>query len=536
RREGALSCLSVCDSIFTMRRVVILGCLGALGLLLVVFGSIVAGSFDTFVDNIVKKELVLQNGTDIYKKWKLPPIVPHLLVYFFNVTNAEEFLSGSKPVLKEVGPYCYREHWEKVNITFHDNGTVSYETQKHYFFERGSSVGSEDDVITTLNIPMLTAVSQWRFAQRLAKLALSSMLEVLSEKPFISRTVSDLMWGYDDPLLRIAKDIIPPEQRLPYDKFGFFIQKNGSTDGLLNVFTGVNDMAKYTTIDTFNKERDLKYWKTDECNKIKGTDGSSFPPGIRRDTVLYMFNENLCRSIPLTFWKEVEEDGIKGFRFSPPADVFANVSIKPENDCYCVGGPPCIGGGVFNISTCKYGSPTIVSWPHFYQGDPKFLDAVEGLKPDAEQHSLYIDVSPRTGSPLRAQARLQINIAVPHVPEVKPAARLREIIFPVLWFQDGVSGLPEDVIEMLRMAENVPEVTKASLIMAFFIIGVVILLGVGITILAEYFKLHIPFLNPSIEVKKEGKVTDGKPTLTTKPEPAGHINPLVTENPESDIA
>lgn len=51
--------------------------------------------------------------------------------------------------------YFFREHWRKVNISFHDNGTVSYETQKFYFFERSSSVGSEDDIITTLNIPMM---------------------------------------------------------------------------------------------------------------------------------------------------------------------------------------------------------------------------------------------------------------------------------------------------------------------------------------------------------------------------------------------
>lgn len=67
-------------------------------------------------------------------------------------------------------------------------------------------------------------MSKWRFAARLAKLALSSMLEVLKEQPFVSRSVRDLMWGYEDPLLKIAKDILPPGQRLPYDKFGFFVE------------------------------------------------------------------------------------------------------------------------------------------------------------------------------------------------------------------------------------------------------------------------------------------------------------------------
>ncbi|KAK7065742.1 putative cd36, partial [Halocaridina rubra] len=144
--------------------------------------------------------------------------------------------------------------------------------------------------------------------------------------------------------------------------------------------------------------------------------------------------------------------------FSPPADVFANVTVKPENECYCVGGPPCTGGGLFNISACKFGSPTIISWPHFYQADEKYLNAVVGLKPNPEKHALYIDISPRTGSPVRAEARLQINVAIPNVAEVKPAAGLREMIFPIVWFEDAVTDMPQDVIEKLQLAENTTKV------------------------------------------------------------------------------
>lgn len=525
-----------------MRRSICLGCFGVLGVLLLVIGAIVVGLFDLFVNSFVAKELVLKKGSDVYQKWQRPPVVPHLLLYFFNVTNKEEFQQGAKPVLQEVGPYCYREHWEKVNITFHNNGTVSYETQKHYYFERSKSVGDDSDIITTLNIPMMTAVSKWRFAIRLAKLALSSILEVLKEEPFISRSVNELMWGYEDPLLKIAKDILPPGQRLPYDKFGFFVERNGSTDGLLNVFTGEDgDMSRYTTIDTFNQQHELNYWLSDSCNTIRGTDGSSFPPGITKYSTLYMFNNNLCRSIPLTYWHDVDDFGIEGMRFSPPASAFANVTVNPENKCYCVGGPPCAGSGLFNISSCKFGSPTIVSWPHFYQADPKYLDAVVGLQPDPDKHALFIDLAPRTGSPLRAQARLQINIAVPYVPEVKIMSRLREIIFPVLWFADGVTELPENVLELLRFAENVPPVVKSNLELTFFILGSVIVLGVCMALLAEHFDLPIPYFNPDY-THKEGKVTrthqngsQQQPALP-KPELMGHTNTLVSDQPENDVA
>lgn len=91
-------------------------------------------------------------------------------------------------------------------------------------------------------------------------------------------------------------------------------QRNGSTDGLFNVFTGEGDITRYTTINTFNHKKYLDFWKTEECNMINGTDGSSFPPGVTEDSVLYMFNENLCRSIPLTFWHSKETFGMKALR------------------------------------------------------------------------------------------------------------------------------------------------------------------------------------------------------------------------------
>ena len=61
------------------------------------------------------QELIIRNNTDMYEKWKEPPVVPHLQVYFFNISNKEEYLEGDKPVLQEVGPYCYR--WGLVWLT-----------------------------------------------------------------------------------------------------------------------------------------------------------------------------------------------------------------------------------------------------------------------------------------------------------------------------------------------------------------------------------------------------------------------------------
>ena len=53
------------------------------------------------------------------------------------------------------GFYDYRETWERKNIVFHDNGTISFNQQKIYIFDAERSVGSEEDVVVVPNIPML---------------------------------------------------------------------------------------------------------------------------------------------------------------------------------------------------------------------------------------------------------------------------------------------------------------------------------------------------------------------------------------------
>ena len=40
-------------------------------------------------------------------KWLQPAVRPKLRLYFFNMTNVEDFKLGAKPALKEVGPYVY---------------------------------------------------------------------------------------------------------------------------------------------------------------------------------------------------------------------------------------------------------------------------------------------------------------------------------------------------------------------------------------------------------------------------------------------
>ena len=121
--------------------------------------------------------------------------------------------------------------------------------------------------------------------------------------------------------MQVAKRYLPPDQRLPFDEFGLFYGRNGTTAGLLNVFTGqlgVDDLYK---VSEFNGLPELTFWpktldgQSTGCNQLNGTDGTAYPPHIDQSTVLYFFNSAFCRSIPLVYNNTVEHAGLSTYRY-----------------------------------------------------------------------------------------------------------------------------------------------------------------------------------------------------------------------------
>ena len=55
------------------------------------------------------------------------------------------------------------QKWEKSDVRWHGNGTMSYRTKKSFDFQPHLSVGDHSaDTITTLNVPVLTGYYQKR--------------------------------------------------------------------------------------------------------------------------------------------------------------------------------------------------------------------------------------------------------------------------------------------------------------------------------------------------------------------------------------
>lgn len=61
------------------------------------------------------------------------------------------------------------------------------------------------------------------------------------------------------------------------------------------------------------------------------------------------------RSLYAVYTDDVTVKGITGYRFVPPFEVFANLTVNPANAGFCVPAGNCLGSGLLNISTCKQG-------------------------------------------------------------------------------------------------------------------------------------------------------------------------------------
>ena len=53
-----------------------------------------------------------------------------------------------------------------------------------------------------------------------------------------------------------------------------------------------------------------------------------------------------------------------------------------------------------------------MSTPHFLNGDPSLADGVIGMNPSSEKHVTYLNFEPRSGIPLEAHKRMQVNIPI----------------------------------------------------------------------------------------------------------------------------
>uniref|UniRef100_A0A8C9CRL1 Platelet glycoprotein 4 n=1 Tax=Phocoena sinus TaxID=42100 RepID=A0A8C9CRL1_PHOSS len=374
------------------------------------------------------KEAVLEEGTIAFKSWVKTGHRSLQTGWIFDVQDPEEVaVNSSKIKVKQRGPYTYRVRYlAKENITQDsETHTVSFLQPNGAIFEPSLSVGTENDTFTVLNLAV--AAVPHLYPSAFVQIIVNIFIKKSNSSMFQKRTLKELLWGYKDPFLSLIPYPVPTT-------VGVFYPYHNTADGVYKVFNGKDDIISRQSVYVY-------------------VYGASFPPFIEKTRVLQFFSSDICRSFYAVFGAEINLKGIPVYRFILPSLAFASPLQNPDNHCFCtekIISKTCTLYGVLDIGKCKGGKPVYISLPHFLHASPEIAEPVEGLSPNEEEHSTYLDVEPITGFTLQFAKRLQINILVKPGKSIGALKGLKQnYMVPVLWLNEtGTIG--DEKAEMFR--------------------------------------------------------------------------------------
>ncbi|KAK9506506.1 hypothetical protein O3M35_008431 [Rhynocoris fuscipes] len=426
--------------------------------------------FTDYYDNAIIQQVTIKENGTFYKLWLNPKVGVIVRVYPFNYTNMEAIISGKEiPKVQEVGPYAFREDSIKTNVEFSGVENITYSFNRSLTFLHESSRGTLNDTIITPNVVYISAFDKVN-KDSIKKIGLNLIMPLFQSKPFVQVSAYDFVMGYDDnfsAMLRGTSTLLRKEAHPP---FGILAKRTGFNADRLTIGTGVPDLNDFGLIKKYNDKEKLNIWNSSECNNITASDGQLFPQNLAaKSDIIYVYAKDLCRRLPLKFQKEfINKDGFTVRRFLISSDVYSSPNINPENSCFCLNSCPL--SGVQDISPCSYDAPFVISHPHFMYGDKDIFNKIEGLKPNPEKHTYYVDLHKNLGIPLKGNSRIQLGIVVNKDTLTGYKSLKNETILPIAWMDFEIPELPDNLNSLLYHVTFTMPLIKSVLKWGFLVL------------------------------------------------------------------
>ncbi|XP_023936964.1 lysosome membrane protein 2 isoform X2 [Bicyclus anynana] len=460
-------------------------------------------------DALFRWKVVLSDGGEIFESWRKPEVKLYTRIYLFNITNAEQYMSGqdTKVKVKEVGPFVYREALEHSNVTFNDNGTLSTIPLHPLIWEEELSEGNkEDDILYLPHIALLSianVVSQESFMTRFG---LNNLIGLTNSQPLMKMTAKEFMMGYKSELMTLGNTFMP--SWIYFDKLGLIDRMYDFNGDYETVFTGETDVSRSGLIDTYRGSTDLPQWDGKHCSNVQNaSDGTKFQGGVSRNQSVLFYRKSLCRAAPLIPAEEGVKNGMKAYKYVFPEHMLDNGKFIEENKCFCRHGK-CLPEGLIDVTDCYYGFPIALSYPHFYKGDEVLFSKVEGLTPNKEQHETRFWVQPNAGLPLDVSSKFQINMALGDISMIRHTEKFSNMYLPLLWFDIRMYTLPPPLELKFKMYLNILPVAEQCWMYISFIAGTILILVTSYILtfkimFKSYSKKNTINFRPSIWVERE---------------------------------
>ncbi|KAL9905933.1 sensory neuron membrane protein 2 isoform 3-T3 [Glossina fuscipes fuscipes] len=431
----------------------------------------------------LKQSVIITDGSEQYKRFVQLPQPLSFKVYVFNVTNSHKIQLGAIPIVKEIGPYIYKQfRTKRVQHFSRDGSKITYVQDQLYIFdEQASAPLRESDNIVVLNMHMNSVLEISENDPSLAILLvhLNANLKGIFNDPksmFVSTTVKNYLFdgvrfcinpqGLAKAICNQIKESGSKTLRELKDgslAFSFFHHKNGSGQELFEVHTGKGDAMKVMQIQKLDDSHNLQVWlnasennEASMCNQINGTDASMFPPFRQPGDNMYIFSTDICRSVQLFNQHTIEYKGIPGYRYSIGENFVNDIGPEHDNDCFCVDKLTnvikrkngCLYAGALDLTTCLE-APVILTLPHMLGASNEYTSTIRGLKPDAKKHQTYVDVQQLTGTPLQGGKRVQFNMFLKTINRITITENLTTVLMPAIWIDEGIQ-LNDEMVDFLK--------------------------------------------------------------------------------------
>lgn len=356
------------------------------------------------VDSIRADKLsIRQDNKEVYRQWVQPDEVTQVNIYLWHVANEDAVLNGATPKMVEIGPFCYEKIVKKTDIRHGANGQIKYRNNQLFLKNKDPTRNCLDEkiLITSFNVPfplvMRTLENMNEVYQQLFLTMIPPEWKIL-----VTKTASELLWGYEDPVLKILEPFLSG-----LSTYGHFIGSNNSISSEYLVENGAD--GETGAVKAWSGVNSLEnIWI--EGKELRGVDSSALAPIHHsiQDHIITLFFDTLCRPVNFRNTLEVEYIGpIKSLVFA------LDEGYLQRDDKYCSGTRYT---GTLDLSTCtsfqnkKLSLPLVSSNPHFLDGESVLFSAISGMRPNQKYHKSKLFVDPQTGVVLKSEINMQTNI------------------------------------------------------------------------------------------------------------------------------
>lgn len=320
------------------------------------------------ISHVIRTEISLTSNSGSFKDWRFNSVIDK--IYLYNITNLNDLLDYNNneaiknsisststsssnttqskmiPILKQVGPFTFRQDREKLNIKFDtSNETVIYDQKKTWhFLPYLSSVKSLEDLNSTwiyhINMPLAGTTLNAEYAEFIQPIVTEFDLKL-----FLNHSINALLFeGYFDILMEQAKS----QNQIDVDRFGWMYNQNNSISRNIRIFTGPSNatLDKFGSVDQYNFMKRLEIWhnintepkdtSNVRCNEFRSSSmGEFFPPP---EYSIISHNNNQYQSSKSTATKtlsssdiisNIDMENIK-MKSDPKSDVDSEGNIKKE--------------------------------------------------------------------------------------------------------------------------------------------------------------------------------------------------------------